>query len=72
MPIIIVNTGSLALHGINGRENMTERRSAGSRVSVAMTAGTVHPKPMSSGRNAYPESPAERRSPSETYAARAI
>ena len=50
--------GSLALQDINGVTSMVLNRSLGcSNARDAMIAGTEHPNPRSSGRNARPESP---------------
>ena len=50
--------GSLAEHDINGVIRMVLLLSFSlGRALAAMTAGTVHPKPNSMGKNALPESP---------------
>lgn len=51
-------TGSRALQDMSGRASMVAMRSRrDSMVRVAITAGTAHAKPLSSGTNAFPCSP---------------
>ena len=65
--------GILALQLINGVSSTVMRRSRSLvSVRVAMTAGTVQPKPMSIGTTLFPERPIRRRSLSITNATRAI
>ena len=65
--------GILALQLMKGVSRMVRRRSrSADRVRVAMTAGTVQPKPMSIGTTLRPDRPMRRRSLSITKAMRAI
>ena len=58
---------------MKGTSMMVMRRSFSfSMVRAPMTAGTVHPNPISMGMNAFPERPKRRRSLSMIKAARAI
>ena len=65
--------GSRAPQDMKGTSRMVIRRSFSfSMVRAPMTAGTVHPKPMSMGMKALPERPKWRRVRSITKAARAM
>ena len=65
--------GSLAVQLINGVSRMVIFRSRSLvRVRVAITAGTVQPKPMSMGTMLLPDRPILRSSLSMTKATRAM
>ena len=65
--------GSFAVHDMNGVSSTVSllSRNDGS-VRLDMTAGTEHPKPISSGTMERPESPMRRNGRSMTNAMRAI
>ena len=68
----ITNTVSRAVHDVKGtRREVMIRWVAEGRMRVADTAGTLHPYPTISGRNARPGSPIARISRLVTTAARA-
>ena len=65
--------GILALQLMKGVSRMVRRRSrSAERVRVAMTAGTVQPKPMSIGTMLRPDRPMRRRGLSITKATLAM
>ena len=73
VPIIMMYMGNRAEQDMNGRMSMVmsrERRL--SMVRVAMMAGTLQPKPMTSGINDFPCSPMPCMSLSMMKAARAM
>ncbi len=60
VPANRMNTGSRALHDMNGFINMVINRLLRlSMVRVAIIAGTLQPKPMTKGMNDLPCSPAK-------------